>query len=68
MFLTYVITAGKREVLRLCFKHIHVLLLFLAVPGKLRHAVKVHNFGHIHYLTPGPGQFDISLTYVVKAD
>ena len=35
MFLTYVIKVDKREVLRLYFKHIHVLLLFLVFPGKL---------------------------------
>ena len=34
-FLTYVIKVDKREVLRLYFKHIHVLLLFLVFPGKL---------------------------------
>ena len=35
MFLTYVIKVDKREVLRLYFEHIYVLLLFLAFPGKL---------------------------------
>ena len=35
MFLTYVIKVDKREVLRLYFEHIHVLLLFLVFPGKL---------------------------------
>ena len=35
MFLTYVIKVDTREVLRLYFKHIHVLLLFLVFPGKL---------------------------------
>ena len=34
MFLTYVIKVDKREVLRLYFEHI-VLLLFLVFPGKL---------------------------------
>ena len=31
----YVIKAGERGVLRLCFKHIHLFLLFLVFPGKL---------------------------------
>ena len=35
MFLTYVIKVDKREVLRLYFKHIHVVLLFSVYPGKL---------------------------------
>ena len=35
MFLTDIIKADKREVLRLYFKHIHVLLWFLVFPGKL---------------------------------
>ena len=35
MFLTYVIKVDKREVLRLYFEHIHVLLLFFVSPGKL---------------------------------
>ena len=35
MLLTYVIKVDKREVLRLYFEHIYVLLLFLAFPGKL---------------------------------
>ena len=46
MFLTYAIKVDKREVLRLYFKHIHVLLLFLVFPGKLpSYTVKVNNFG-----------------------
>ena len=35
MFLTYVIKIDKREVLRLYFEHIYVLLLFSVFPGKL---------------------------------
>ena len=35
MFLTYVIKVDKREVLRLCFEHIHVLLLFLCFSRKI---------------------------------
>ena len=35
MFLAYVIRVDKREVLRLYFKHIYVLLLFSAFLGKL---------------------------------
>ena len=34
-FLTYVIKVDEREVLRLYFKHIYMLLLFLVFPGKL---------------------------------
>ena len=45
MFLTYVIKVDKRDILRLYFKHIHVLLLFLVFPGKLPLLVKVNNFG-----------------------
>ena len=35
MFLTYVIIVDKREVLKLYFEHIYVLLLCLDFPGKL---------------------------------
>ena len=35
MFLRYVIKVDKREVHRLYFKHIRVLLLFLVFPGKV---------------------------------
>ena len=35
MFLTDVIKVDKREVLRLYFKHIYVLLLVSDFPGKL---------------------------------
>ena len=35
MFLTYVIEVDKREILRLYFKHIHVLFLLLVFVGKL---------------------------------
>ena len=45
MFSTCVIKVDKREVPRLYFKHIHMLLLFLVFPGKLPLAVKVNNFG-----------------------
>ena len=45
MFLTYVITVDKREVLRLFLKHIHVLWWFLVFPGNYPYAVKVNNFG-----------------------
>ena len=34
MFLTYVIEVDKRDVLRLYFKHIHVLLLVLVFVQK----------------------------------
>ena len=34
------------------------------------YAVKVNNFGHMHYLTPWffSGQFHMFLTYVIKVD
>ena len=35
MFLTYVIKVDEREVLRLYFKHICAVSLFLDFPGKL---------------------------------
>ena len=41
--------------LRLCFKRIHMLLLFSVFPGKLSHI-------------PGTGQFDMFLRYVIKVD
>ena len=52
MFLTYVIKVDKREVLRLYFKHIHMLLLFLVFPGKLPLVVKVNNFGSYPLFDP----------------
>ena len=48
MFLTYVIKVDKREVLRLYFEHIHVLLLFFVVfffQENYPYGVKVNNFG-----------------------
>ena len=45
MFLRYVIKVDKREVHRLYYKHIHMLLLCLVFPGKLPISVKVNNFG-----------------------
>ena len=44
MFLVYVINVDNTEVLRLSFKHIHVLFVFLVFPGKLPIAVKLNNF------------------------
>ena len=45
-FLTYVIKVDKREVLRLYFEHIYVLLLFLVYPGKLpSYSQGEYNFG-----------------------
>ena len=35
MFLRYVIKVDKREVSKVYFEHIHMLLLFLVFPGKL---------------------------------
>ena len=45
MFLRYVVKVHKREMLRLYFKHIHVLLLFLVFQGNYPYVVKVNNFG-----------------------
>ena len=60
MFLTCVIKADKREVLRLYFKHIHVLLLFLVLPGKLPLYGEGEEFLLISYFcSPGSGQFDM---------
>ena len=50
MFLTYFIKVDKREVLRLYFEHIYVLLVFLDFPGKLRLYRKSEQFWVImHY-------------------
>ena len=48
----FLIKADKREVLRLYFEHICVLLLFLVFPGKLSYAVKVNNFGSYRIFAP----------------
>ena len=45
MFLTYVIKVYKREVLRLYFENIHVLLLVLVFTGKLPLCIENNNFG-----------------------
>ena len=48
MFLRYVIKVDKREVHRLYFKHIHVLLLFKFFQENypyVVYAIKVKNFG-----------------------
>ena len=53
MFLTYVIKVDKREVPRLYFKHICVVLLFLDFPGKLPLCPQKGTIlGHINFLTP----------------
>ena len=52
MFLTYVIKVDEREVLRLYFKHIHVLLLFLVFPGKLPLYHKRDQFGLYPFFDP----------------
>ena len=67
MFLTYIIKPDIREILRLYFKHICLLLLFLVFPGKLALAVKVNNLAHITLLT-WSGQCDMFFTYVIKVD
>ena len=67
MFLTYVIKADKREVPRLYFKYIYVLLLFLVFPENYPYVVKVDNFGS--YSIPPPNQANLMfLTYVIKVD
>ena len=45
MFFIYVIKVDKREVLRLYFEHIYVLLLFSLFLENYPYAVKVNNFG-----------------------
>ena len=52
MFLTYVIKVDIRELVRLYFKHTHVLLLFLVFPEKLPLCSQCVNMAHIHHLTP----------------
>ena len=57
MFLTYVIKVDKREILRLYFKYIFVLLSFFL--ENYPYTVKVNNLAHITSLLPvGSGQFD----------
>ena len=69
MFLTYVIKVDKREVPRLYFKHIHVLLLSLVFPGKLPLCSQSESFWVISIICPPrSGQFEMSLTYVIKVD
>ena len=49
MFLAYVIKVDKREVPRLYFEHIYVLLLSSVFPGKLPFCIKKENIlDHIH--------------------
>ena len=45
MFLTYVIEVDKRKLVRLHFRHIRVLLLFLVFPENYPYSVKVYEFG-----------------------
>ena len=45
MFLAYVIKVDKREVPRLYFEHIYVLLLFSVFQKSYPHAVKKKKFG-----------------------
>ena len=69
MFLTYVMKVHKREVLKLYYKHINVLLLFLVFPGKLPLWGEIESFWLIsHFGSPGSGQFEMFLTYVMKVD
>ena len=69
MFLTYVIKVDKREVLRLYFKHICVVLLFLDFLGKLPLCRKRGRFWVITiFLPPRSSQFDTFLAYVIKVD
>ena len=68
--LTYVIKVDKREVLRLYFNHIHVLLLFLVFPGKLPLCSQSESFSVISIIwAPRSSQFEMfSVTYVIKVD
>ena len=43
-FLAYVINVDNTEVLRLSFKHIHVLFVFLVFQENYHYAVKLNNF------------------------
>ena len=45
MFLTDVMKVDEREVLRLYYKHIHLLLLFLVFQENYPYGMKVNNFG-----------------------
>ena len=69
MFLRYVIKVDKREVHRLYFKHIHVLLLFLVFPGKLPLCSQSEQFWVISIIQPPKsGPFKMFLRYVIKVD
>ena len=69
MLLTYVIKVDTREVPRLYYKHIHVLLLFLVFPGKLPLCSQSESFWVISIIwPPRSGQFEMFLTNVIKAD
>ena len=70
MFLTYVIKVDTREVPRLYYKHIHVLLLFLVFPGKLPLCSQSESFWVIFIIwPPRSGQFEMfSVTYVIRVD
>ena len=52
IFLTYVIKVDAREVFRLYFKHIHVLLLILVFPGKLPLCSQSESFWVISIIWP----------------
>ena len=45
MFLTYVIKVYNGLLVRLYFRHIRVLLLFLVFPENYPYSVKVYEFG-----------------------
>ena len=52
MFLTYVIKVDKREVPRLYFEHIYVLLLFSVFQENYHYAVEVNNFWLYAFFDP----------------
>ena len=69
MFLTYVIEVDKREVLRIYFEHIYVLLLFSVFQEKLSLSVKVNNLvSYPSDLIPLIRPISYILTYVIKID
>ena len=69
MFLRYVMKVDKRELLRLFFEHIYMLLLCLIFPGKLPLCGQSEKFWAISIIwPPGSGSFKMFLRYVNKGD
>ena len=69
MFLRYVIKVDKREVLKVYFEHIYMLLLFSVFPGKLPLCDQSEEFWVISIIwPPGSGPFKMFSKYVIKVD